>query len=228
MSDKITQTSIVKPYMPEHQIKLAIADDHALFRSGLRRILESNPRFAVKLEAGSGEQLLELMSRQKVDVVLSDVSMRDMDGIKLTRMISKDYKQVRVIGISMHDSLGIIKQMIAAGACGYLVKDSAPDELMMAIVQVYEGKLFFSRNVMETLVDVIADRSKFIPANAFNPRAMQLMRLIFEENSDQEIAGKMEISLRSVSKIKKDVIEQLGVDTVAGLVKRIMEERILD
>lgn len=215
--------------IPNHMnsIRIGLADDHALFRGGIHRILSSEPTFEVRIEAANGRELLEKMTRQKVDVVITDISMPDMDGEMVTRLISRDYKNIHVLALSMHDSLFHIRKMLAAGAKGYVLKEANPDELVASLRQVSLGKLSLCSGSLAVLTrDVVGDATG--NELALSHREMVVLKLIFDELSEQEIADFLKVSLKTVANDRKELLRKTNSKTTVGLVKWVIDRGGID
>ena len=207
-------------------IRIGIADDHPIFRNGLINILENESDFTVCIAAGMGRELLEKMVKVKIDIVVTDVSMPDMDGIQVTKVINRDHKGIGVIGLSMFDDLNIIQQMIVAGAKGYVLKSDAMSEVTAAVRKVRNGGNAFGDGINTALIDVITNRQQYDPDKIFNVRERLIMKMIFEERTDQEMSMQLQLSLKSIGINKKALLNKLGVKSEIGLVKHMIEFKL--
>jgi DNA-binding NarL/FixJ family response regulator len=207
-------------------IRIALADDHTLFRDGISRILSSHKGLDVRIESANGRELLEKIGRQRVDVVVTDISMPDIDGEMLARHISKDFKGIQVLALSMHDSLYHIKKMLAAGARGYVLKEANPEELVTSLKQVNQGKMAFCSGSLAVLTRNVAGWQH--NDNHLTQREMVVLKLIFDERSDQEIAGLLRISLKTVANDRKELFRKTNTKTPIGLVKWVIDKGGLD
>jgi len=208
-------------------IRIAIADEHALLRNGLKDFIEKDPHLIVRIEAGNGRELLEKMSRTRIDVVIIDISSPDDHGITLTQMINRDYKDTGIICLSMHDDPKIIYKVIKAGAKGYLLMTEEPKEIFTAIRNVHAGKQFFNLEISAKLVELFDKTPKDEPEKQLNPREKILIQHIFNECSDQDIALKLNLSIRRVATIKHELMEKLGVKTTIGLLKFVVQHKLV-
>lgn len=206
-------------------IKLGIADDHPLVRKGIAKLLTNEPMFDVRTEAASGEELLEKMTRQKLDVVLMDLAMPGMGGIGATRLISRDYKSVKVIGLSVSNHPKDILQMINAGAKGYVLKSANPPDLFNSIHRVHEGYQFFCPETGLEMINAHAALLKAGPAT-LTEREKEVIRLIVNENIDLEIATAMGLSQKTISNLKRELFERFGVKSAVGLVIKVLNKEI--
>ncbi len=209
-------------------IKIILADDHNIVRSGLRALLEKNPKFKIIAEAGNGREALELIRKHKPDVVLLDIAMPELNGLEVTQCIVKEFPEIRIIILSMHKSEEYVLQALRFGASGYLLKDTAADELEIAINAVARGEKylapFVSKQVVETLLTQIDSKNvkkkgKQLPLEIMTPRQREILQLIAEGNSTKEIAFKLNVSIKTVEAHRKQLMDRLHIYDIAGLVR---------
>jgi DNA-binding NarL/FixJ family response regulator len=203
-------------------IRIGIADDHVVFIKGLKACLQPFPQFNVVVESLNGQLLVESLSRTPVDIVLMDIHMPVMDGIAATYYIREHFPAVRVLGLSMSEDEKCITDLIRAGANGYLVKTTDPQEIMEAIVKLYQSDFYFNQWLSVTLVrqyllknDLLNGSSHFV---TLNYREQEVLKLVCEELSNTEIAKKLYVSKRTVEGYRSKLLEKCGVKNVAGLV----------
>jgi len=211
-----------------NSIRIGIADDHPIFRNGLINNLESESDLTVRIAAGTGRELLEKMVKIKVDIVVTDVSMPDMDGIQVTKVINRDYKGIGVIGLSMFDDLNIIQQMIVAGIKGYVLKSDPLSVISEAIRKVQNGGIAFGDGIATALIDVITNRHQYDPEKIFSVRERLIMKMIFEERTDQEMAKQLQLSVKSIGINKKALLDKIGAKSEIGLVKHAIEFKLFE
>jgi two-component system, NarL family, response regulator NreC len=203
-------------------ITVLLADDRALMRQGLRHILESHPEFEVVAEASSGIEAVEAACLYKPDVAIMDVAMKELNGIEATSQILKHSPHTSVLILSMYDDERYVLRAVKAGARGYLLKNSAGDELIKAIYQVQKGLTFFSPAVAEifqgdfaTLQDSgeIGDRFELLTS-----RERQIYQLLAEGNSNKDVANRLTLSLHTVETHRWRIMEKLDLHSTAELV----------
>jgi two-component system response regulator NreC len=203
-------------------IRILLADDHALMRQGLRHILESHPEFDVVAEAGSGIEAVEAARQYKPDVAVVDVAMKELNGIEATSQILKYSPLTSVLILSMYSDERYVLRAIKAGARGYLLKNSAGDELLQAIQHVQKGLAFFSpsvaaifQNGFARLKDAgdISDRFELLTS-----RERQIYQLLAEGNSNKDIANRLNLSLHTVETHRWRIMEKLDLHSTADLV----------
>lgn len=203
-------------------IKIIIADDHELFRDGLKLMLSKYPEIKIEAEAENGRELVELALALKPDVVLTDIKMPIMDGIEAAKKITAQLPQTGIIGLSMFDEDDLIIDMLEAGAKGYLLKNSDKSEIIDAIITVYKQDPYYCRNTSRKLTQMIA-KSKFNPYTKkekpeFSEREKEIITLICQEYTNKEIGEKLFISSRTVEGHRVKILEKMDVKNTVGLV----------
>ena len=201
-------------------IHLAIADDHRIFRQGLKALLGDYAQVQVVVEAASGHQLLAALAQHPVDVVLMDINMPELDGLQATQLLLAQHPQAKVLALSMYDEDKYIVDMMKAGARGYLLKSAEPDEIIEAITDVYRKGFYFSESLSATLVKRLLSHS---PAELkseaeLNERETVVLRLLCQEYSNQEIAERLFVSVRTVEGYRTRLFEKIGARNIVGLV----------
>jgi DNA-binding NarL/FixJ family response regulator len=203
-------------------IRILLADDHAILRQGLRRILESYPDFTVVAEASSGLEAVELARELQPQVAIVDVGMRGLNGIEATAQILRRSPRTAVLILSMHNDERYVVRALKAGARGYLLKDSVEQDLIQAIQFALEGRSFFSPAVAELLAsrkssmlvpDKVEDRYDLL-----TERERQIYQLLAEGQSNKEIASLLGLSLHTVETHRTRIMEKMDVHGAAELV----------
>lgn len=194
-------------------IRIALVDDHALVRDGIRALMAVMPQIEVVGEAENGAQALALLDRVQPDLLLLDIGLKDINGLELTRLLGERHPQVRVIMLSMYDNLEYIRGSIAAGARGYVLKDASAREIVAAIEAVAAGGTFYSSQVASKLLDE--------PRNPDNltPREMDVLRLLAQGLDSKAMAREMAISVRTVETHRLSIRRKLNIDSSTALIK---------
>lgn len=202
------------------KIKVLLADDHALIRAGLVKLLESMPDIEVLGEANDGLQLLELAHALRPDLVLMDIAMPGLNGLETTARLLKAAPGTKVIILSMHQDEQYVRQALRVGTSGYLLKDSAPTELSLAIHAVARGDTYLSpaisRGVVSDYVTRLRNDDNQI---ALTPRQREVLQLIAEGKSSKEIAQRLDLAVKTVDTHRTLLMKQLDIHEVAGLVR---------
>lgn len=202
-------------------IKIAIADDHQMMIDGIKSLLKQEKNMTVIGEALNGEELLKVIEKKKADVVLMDVRMPVMDGIEATQLITQRFPDVKVLMLTMYNSREYIEKLIKSGAAGYILKNTGKQELISAIETIYRGEHYYSREVTERFMESFQKQKKVysdIPIE-LTGREKDVLKLIAQEFTTQEIADKLFISHHTVETHRKNLISKLNVRNTAGLVK---------
>lgn len=211
-------------------IRVILADDHEMFRTGLKGLLEKEPDFKVVGQAQDGEDLLEKLSSIRTDCVVIDLSMPNMDGLTAIKEIRKNFPKIKCLVLSMQKDAEHFKHAMAAGACGYILKDGAFDQLVMAIKVIMKGKNFISPAIANMITEQYV-RSSIEETDApsleiLTQREKQILRLIAQGQANKNIASKLKISIRTVETHRSRLIHKLGIKTPAGLVKYAINKGI--
>ncbi|MBS1137453.1 MAG: DNA-binding response regulator [Proteobacteria bacterium] len=201
-------------------VRVLLVDDHALVRAGLNLLLEHMPGIFVS-EAGSGEEALEVLRSERVGLVLTDVAMKGMTGLELAERIRHEFPHVRVMILSMYDNEEYVLQALRAGASAYLLKESAPKELEVAINAVLAGETYLSPPISRQVVDSYIARtgSGQKPAHLLTPRQREILVLIGEGCSTRDIAQRLGLSVKTVETHRAQLMDRLDIHDLAGLVR---------
>lgn len=213
------------------KIRVMIADDHKIFRDGIKSILEKEKDMEVVEEAAKGSEVIEKVSKASIDVIVLDIDMGKPNGIEIAEIISKEYPDINILILSMMGLHDFIIQALEKGAIGFILKNAGKDEMLSAIRTVAKGDSYFSKEVSAILIEHLnkprATRKRIadIPLSA---RELEVLKLIVQENSNPEIAEKLFISIRTVDTHRRNLLEKLGVKNTAGLVKYAIQKGLID
>ena len=202
-------------------LRVILADDHTLVRAGLRSLVEQLKDVSVVAEANNGHEVLALAETHHPDIVLMDLSMPGMNGLEAALRLKKDHPQIKIIVLSMHASEEYVLQALRAGASGYLVKDSAPLELALALQAVARGETYLSPPISRQVVDSYMQRvgQTDDPLAVLTGRQREILQLIAEGSSTKDIARKLNLSVKTVETHRAQLMERLDIHEVAGLVR---------
>lgn len=210
--------------------KILLVDDHKIVRDGLKMYFENHPNQNIAFEAGNGVEALDILKSNEVDLVITDISMPVMDGLEFLKQAKTHFGSVKVIALTMMGDIHYIKQMIATGVDGYLLKNSSRDEILQAVNVVIGGESYFSEDVTHEIVNDLAGKRKpkqrLTLETPLSKREKEVLKLILEELSNQEIADKLFISVRTVEAHKRNLLEKTGAKSIAGLVLYAVEHSL--
>jgi DNA-binding NarL/FixJ family response regulator len=213
------------------KIRVILADDHAMIRSGLKTLLREAQDIDVAGEAGDGEEAVRLTETLAPDVVVIDLSMPKMSGIEAIGVIRKRFPAVRILVLTMHENEEYILQIFRSGAAGYIVKSAGKDELMRAIRAVAGGESFFSSRVSELLYEGYVRREQGTGTEGtsipLTRREREVLALVAEGYTNHEIGKKLFISHRTVDTHRTNIMQKLDIHDVAGLVRYAIEHDIV-
>jgi DNA-binding NarL/FixJ family response regulator len=211
-------------------IRVVLADDHAVVRDGLRLILEAQGDVAVVGEAGNGRSAVRESCRQSADVVIMDIAMPELNGVEATRQIRESHIDTRVVILSMHATSEHIFQALKAGALGYLLKESAGQEIVDAVRTVYAGRRYLSQRIAETVVEDYILRSESSPRRSpletLSSREREVLQLVVEGKSSARIAEIIHLSPKSVETYRSRLMRKLGIRDIPSLVKFAIEHGV--
>ena len=212
-------------------IKIILADDHALVRDGIRRLLEDESDLQVIGEADNGEAMLDLVRRGNPDLVIVDIRMPRLNGIEAVRALQQAGSKVPCLMLSMHDSEEYVLQSIDAGAYGYLLKDASRDEFLRAVYAIHGGDKYFSGDLSNILVGQLMKGDTSVGRGSvavgerveLTRRERQILPIILEGATNQEIADQLDLSRRTVETHRFNMMKKLGVSNSSELNRRVKE-----
>jgi DNA-binding NarL/FixJ family response regulator len=211
-------------------IKVALADDHVLVRAGLTQIINKHEDMEVMVEASHGKELLDLLESKPVDVVLLDLDMPVMDGKTTLEHICRDFSEIRVIILSVHHHDSFIVHMMEAGAHGYLLKESEPEEVIKAIRTVMSDGLYFNDKVSRALLGGVSkSKSPHSPliGESLNERELEVLVLICNEKTTQQIADELFLSPKTIEGYRKSLLQKTGTKNAAGIAIYAMKNGLI-
>ena len=216
------------------KIKVLLADDHTVVRQGLRALLQAEPDIETVGEAETGRQAVELTRTLQPDVVVMDIAMPMLNGLEATRQILKSVPRTRVLILSSYSDDEYVYQLSEAGAAGYLLKQAAIVDLVTAIRKIKTGQTFFSaaiskrlmRRYRETVIRGVF--AKKLSDNGLTSRETEVLQLIAEGKANKQIAGELNISIKTVEKHRQHVMDKLDIHDIAGLTRYAIAKGIIE
>ncbi|HTX89202.1 MAG TPA: response regulator transcription factor [Bacteroidales bacterium] len=215
-------------------IRIFLADDHDLVRDGLKALLGGIPDIKIAGEAANGQELLDRLKSGTPDLVVLDLSLPDISGIEIIRIVAKEYPEVKILVLSMHTGEEFVLSAVRAGAKGYVPKNTSRNELVEAIYSVYRGEEFFGKDISRILLKSYL-RNNLEPSQArertavtLSDREKEVIRLSAEGFSNSEIGEKLQISIRTVETHKNHVMKKLGLKSTVELVKFAIRSKLIE
>lgn len=202
-------------------IRIAIADDHEIFRKELKTLLSRQTEIEFVGEACNGRELLEIVEKNKPDVILTDIVMPEMNGIEAVKRISRKFPVTKIIALSMFNNDSFICESLEAGALGYLMKDAELDEILDAIQSVTNDLPYYSPSLMPKVVKLLSEPRNVLLVKGIKLSEIEfkIIKYICDELTNKEIAEKLSWSKRTVEGYRERIIQKLGVKNTAGIVK---------
>lgn len=198
---------------------IGIADDHSLIINGLVQMLQSEPKYEIIFTAQCGAELLSKLTSQQPDVLLLDIELPDNDGINLCAQILQMYAELPIIALTNHDEIVYVRKMMRNGAKGYLLKGTDKESLLEAISCVLSGRQFIDRQIEQSILQQTITGRKAAVNVKLTHREQEILALIANEYSNQEIADRLFLSVRTVESHRHSLNQKLNIKTSAGLVK---------
>ncbi|GAA0891044.1 response regulator transcription factor [Fulvivirga kasyanovii] len=212
-------------------IELMIVDDHKLFLDGIVSLLKDYPRISIVACASDGEQALELLTQNSdIDVLITDISMPNLNGEELCKEVKKKYPDVHILALSMHSDSKSIKKVLKNGATGYILKNTGKNELIEAIEHVANGQTYFSESVKNNIMAGITglEESDEHATVRLTKREIEILKLIASEYTTNQIADTLFISLHTVESHRKNIMRKTKAKNMAGLIKYAVKAGIVE
>jgi len=209
-------------------IKVAITDDHPLIIKGLKDVINANPLLELCGVYSSGADLLNGLAQQVPDVLLLDIQLPDKMGNELSRIVNKQYPQIAILALTNMDTIYYLKEMLQHGCMGYLTKHTDEAILTQAIIQVYNGEQFIEAGLKEQLADSILQKRNQLKSPQLTQREKEILQLIAREYTNQQIAGKLFIALRTVENHRLSISQKLNSKNTAGLIKTALRMGLIE
>ena len=209
------------------RIRILLADDHAVVRQGFKMILAAQPDMEIVGEAANGREAVELAEQLRPDVVVMDVSMPELNGIEATRRLASSVPHVRVVALSMHKDSVYVREILRAGARGYLLKDSGAADLVAAIRAVASGESYLSPAVSNAVLDDYR-RHATNPIDLLTSREREVLQMLAEGKTNKEIAGVLNLSVYTVEAHRGRIMEKLNLHSIGELVRFAVRNGLIE
>ena len=214
--------------MEKTSYKILLVDDHQMFIDGMKSILHKQSTFQVVAEALDGDEALKILENQEIDIVISDISMPKMSGIELTKIVKQKYPEIKVIIVSMHNDRAVVSEILMAEAEGYILKNTGKKELLDALMKVADNGTFYSNDVLKVMMQTVKiERRQIEEIKQLTEREIEILKLIVEEFSSDQIAEKLFISKRTVDTHRTNILNKTNSKTLVGLIKYAVKNGIV-
>jgi two-component system response regulator NreC len=214
------------------KLRLLVADDHKIFRQGIKKLLDEESDLNIVGEAADGREAVQKATELKPDVILMDIAMANLNGLEATKKIKKVLPSTRVIMLTMHKNEEYILQSFQAGASGYILKEGAVEELVSAIRSIYQDKSFLSPTISKTLIDAYLRKMETgkteTPFDLLTDREREVLQLIAEGYTNREVAKALFISVKTVEAHRAHIMQKLNIHDIAKLVKYAIQKGLVD
>jgi len=215
----------------DKNINIFIADDHNLVRQGIVALLKDRNIFTIVGEASDGVQAVRMVKELKPDIILMDISMPSLNGLEATYQIKRDMPEAKILILTQHENEEYVLQIIRAGASGYVLKNSVSDDLVNGILALEKGERFFSPSISKLIFDGYITKIKGQETKKENPelthREREVIQLLAEGESNQKVAEKLFISVRTAEFHRANIMHKLNLRDIAGLVKYALQKGII-
>lgn len=216
----------------ELSIKVAIADDHKIFRDGIRMALKGKEYLKILWEAENGKDLMHKIKLKKPDILLMDIRMPEMDGVNAISLIRKEFDDIKIIVLTMYDDQEMITKMMEMGANAYLTKTSDPEEIYQAILTCMNDDFYFNELVNKAVLSKLQTKKQvrqFYPNPVkFSEKELRVLKLISEDKTTEEISKEVFLSPRTVETIRQNMKTKVGAKTIAGLIMYGTRNKLID
>jgi DNA-binding NarL/FixJ family response regulator len=213
-----------------HPVRLAIVDDHALFRKTLKNYLSDQKNISVLLQSGDVLDLLNKLKSTSIDVLLMNLFMPGLTGVDAIRTIRSEYPNIKIVILSANTDLAVISDLLDSGIHGYISKSDEPEELLQVIQDISQNRICRNRLFTEALYWNRQNSLRLIKGSRpaeLNDREKKIVRLLWEEKSNKEIADELYIGIRTVERTRQEMKEKVGVKSTVGLIKFAIQKKII-
>lgn len=217
-----------------NKIKIILVDDHQLVRDGIKSLISDSFGIDIIGEASNSVELFKQLHQMMPDVILMDISLPNMSGIEITKILKKDYPKIKILMLSMYTSEDFIFNGLKAGINGYLPKNTTRDELLLAIEEVYNGREYFSKSISNIILKSFVNSAKYgnnandDKMSILTKRETEILKLVVEGVSNQHIADQLFISIRTVETHKTSIMKKLELNNTIDLVKFAIKNKIIE
>ncbi|WP_420582859.1 response regulator [Reichenbachiella sp.] len=206
--------------MEKDTYNILIVDDHQMFIDGIQSLLIGQDKYVIIHSANDGQTALDLLAAHEVDILISDLSMPGMSGAELVKIVKEKYHDIKVLVLSMHNNRETVGEILMSEAEGYVLKNTGKKELLLALDRITDGSTFYSKAVMSLMLEKIQKQKQVIEeTQCLTERELEILQLIVQEFSSEEIADRLFISKRTVDTHRKHILKKTESKTIVGLIK---------
>lgn len=213
--------------MTSTKIRVILADDHAIFRQGLRALLQNEREMEIVAESSTGHGTVQLVEQHRPDVVVMDIGMPDMNGLQATTLIHSRFPDARVLILSMSGDEETVEQAIDAGISGYLVKDTVADELISAIREIHRGNAYFSPSISRILLEQKRNAPRARSDDGLTQREIQILQFVADGRTTKEIAHFLGISSKTVDNHRQQIMTKLNIHDMVSLTRYALSKGLV-
>lgn len=215
--------------MMEEPVRILIVDDHQMFIDGIKALLRNEKRFKIVDEALDGSLALEKLKSTSFDIMITDISMPGMSGTELTRIVKKEYPQIKILVLTMYNDQDVANEILMSEAEGFILKNTGKQELVSALTSIADDGTFYSREVLTNLmIKVKKDKRTEEETHNLTERELEILQLICEELSSEQIAEKLFISKRTVDTHRQHIYEKTKCKTIISLIKFALRNNLVN
>lgn len=208
-------------------IRVLLVDDHHIVRKGIRSSLQEHPEISVVGEASNGKIAVEKASELSPDIILMDINMPEMSGSKATKIIQDRFPKIKIIALTVHDNQEYVKEILDSGAQGYLLKNTTPEQLVLAVKSVAEGGAFFSPSVSRLMLEHYKTEAKGSKKSAITPREKQVLAMLVDGNSNKEMAAHFNLGVRTIETHRAQLLKKTGARNSIELCRLAIEQKLI-
>ncbi len=204
----------------QEEVKILIVDDHQILIDGIKSLLRNEKRFQIVEQALSGREALEKLNKETIDIMITDISMPEMDGVELTRIVKSQYPEIKILVLTMYNNQEVANEIVMSEAEGFILKNTGKQELVSALTAIADNSTYYSREVLSLVMDKVKHDKKAEKETAIlTERELEILQLICQELSSEQIAEKLFISKRTVDTHRQNIYEKTGCKTIISLIK---------
>ncbi len=215
--------------MEEEKIKLLIADDHQVVQDGIKLLLRKTDSIEILGTSNNGQEAIDFIKLNPIDVLLTDISMPEVDGLELTKWVKENHPDIKVIVLSMHNDNSIVQEAVMAEADGYVLKNTGRKELEEAILKVAHGGVYYSDEIVKIIMSGVKQEQRIASnTKVLSDREIEVLQLVCDELTSNEIAEKLFLSPKTIETHRKNILKKTGTKSIVGLIKFAIANQLVE